>query len=64
MEQREKSHVLFRTKENMRRNRQMLENVHGNEDLSRMRVFEGFQRFGEGREDLEDHLRNGRPSTM
>jgi len=28
-----------------------------------VRVFEWFQRFREGREDLEDHLRNGRPST-
>jgi transposase len=41
----------------------MLETVQGNEDLSRMRVFEWFQRFKQGREDLEDHLRNGRPST-
>jgi hypothetical protein len=28
-----------------------------------MGVFEWLQRFIEGREDLEDHLRNGRPST-
>lgn len=41
----------------------LLKEVYGNECLSRARVFEWFKRFQDGREDVEDDARPGRPST-
>ncbi|KAJ8943649.1 hypothetical protein NQ318_005651 [Aromia moschata] len=41
----------------------MLKEVCGNECLSRIRVFEWFKQFKEGRETIEDDPRTGRPST-
>lgn len=41
----------------------MLQQVYGDECLSRTRVFEWHKRFKEGREDVEDDPRPGRPST-
>ena len=40
-----------------------LKQVYGNEAMSRCRVFEWYNRFKEGREDVEDDPRSGRPST-
>lgn len=41
----------------------MLQEVYGDEAMSRSRVFEWYKRFKEGREDVEDDSRSGRPST-
>ncbi|KAK8375113.1 hypothetical protein O3P69_011329 [Scylla paramamosain] len=41
----------------------MLQKVYGDETMSRSRVFEWCKRFKEGREDVEDDPRSGRPST-
>ena len=41
----------------------MLQEVYGGETMSRSRVFEWHKRFKEGREDVEDDSRSGRPST-
>ena len=41
----------------------MLQEVYGDETMSRSRVFEWHKRFKEGREDVEDDSRSGRPST-
>lgn len=41
----------------------LLKEVYGSECLSRTRVFEWFKRFKNGREDVEDDERSGRPST-
>ena len=41
----------------------LLKEVYGHDCLSRTRVFEWFKRFKEGREDIEDDPRLGRPSS-
>ena len=41
----------------------MLQEVYGDEEMSRSRVFEWHKQFKEGREDVEDDFRSGRPST-
>ncbi|XP_019727872.1 putative uncharacterized protein FLJ37770 [Hippocampus comes] len=41
----------------------LLQQVYGDETMSRSRVFEWCKRFKEGREDVEDNPRSGRPST-
>lgn len=41
----------------------LLKEVYGNECLSRARVLEWFKRFQDGREDVQDDSRPGRPST-
>ena len=41
----------------------MLQEVYGDEAMSRSRVFDWHRRFKEGREDLDDDPRAGRPST-
>lgn len=41
----------------------LLKQVYGHECLSRARVFEWFKRFQDGRKDVEDDSRPGRPST-
>ncbi|EFN86740.1 Putative uncharacterized protein FLJ37770, partial [Harpegnathos saltator] len=41
----------------------LLKEVYDNECLSRTRVFEWCKRFQDGREDVEDDSRPGRPST-
>jgi len=41
----------------------LLMKVYGDEFLSRTRVFEWFKRFKEGREEIGDDQRPGRPST-
>jgi len=40
-----------------------LKKVYGDEYLSRTQVFEWFKRFKEGREEIGDDQRPGRPST-
>jgi transposase len=41
----------------------MLQTVYGDEALSRSSESEWFKRFKDGREDLQDNPRSGRPST-
>ena len=41
----------------------MLKKVYSDECLSRTQVFEWFKRFKEGREEIRDDQRPGRPST-
>ena len=41
----------------------LLKKVYGDECLSRTQVFEWFERFKEGREEIRDDQRPGRPST-
>ena len=42
---------------------ELLQQVYGNNAMSRTRVFEWHKRFKEGREEVEDNQRSGRPST-
>jgi transposase len=42
---------------------EMLQSVFGDEALSRSSILEWFKRFKDGREDLQDDARSGRPST-
>jgi hypothetical protein len=42
---------------------EMVQTVYGDEALSRSSVFERFKCFKDGREDLQDDPRSGRPST-
>ena len=41
----------------------LLQEVYGDDTMSRTRLFEWHRRFKEGREQVEDDLRSGRPST-
>ena len=41
----------------------LLQEVHGNDKISRTRLFKRHRRFEEGREEVEDDHRSGRPST-
>jgi len=41
----------------------LLKKVYGDECLSRTQVFEWFKSFKEGREEIGDDPRSGRPST-
>ena len=41
----------------------LLQEVYGNDTMSRTRLFEWHRRFKEGREVVEDDHRSGRPST-
>ena len=41
----------------------LLQEVHGNDKISRTRLFEWHRRFKQGREEVEDDHRSGRPST-
>jgi transposase len=42
---------------------EMLQNVYGDEALSRSSIFGWFKRFKDGRDDLQDDPRSGSPST-
>ena len=42
---------------------EMLQKVHGDDTMSRSRVFEWHKRFREGRDDTKDDARTGRPTT-
>ena len=41
----------------------LLQEVYGDDMMSRTHLFEGHRRFKEGREEVEDDHRSGRPST-
>ena len=42
----------------------MLRDVYGDSSMSRTKVFEWHKRFVEGREDVEDDSKSGRPCTF
>ena len=63
MEQRTNSRFLVRLGKTPSEALQLWQKVHGDEAMSRLRVFEWCKRFKEGREDVEDDPRSGRPST-
>jgi transposase len=63
MEQREWSKFCVQFKKTATGTVEMLKSAHGEECLSRTRVFEWHNRFKEGRESLQDDERKGRPST-
>ena len=41
----------------------LLQEVYGDDTMSRTRLFDWHRRFKEGREEVEDDYRSGRPST-
>jgi len=41
----------------------LLQEVYGDDTMSKTRLFEWHRRFKEGKEEVEDDHRNGRPST-
>ena len=63
MEQRTNSRFLVRLGKTPSEALQLWQKVYGDEAMSRLRVFEWCKRFKEGREDVEDDPRSGRPST-
>ena len=42
----------------------LLQEVYGDATMSRTRIFEWHKRFREGREDVEDDPKSGRPTTF
>ena len=62
-EQRTNLKFLVRLEETPTEALGLLQQVYGNEAMSRCRVFEWHKRFQEGRENVEDNPRSGRPST-
>jgi len=41
----------------------LLQEVYGDDTMSRTHLFEWYRKFKEGREEVEDNHRSGRPST-
>ncbi|ROT70225.1 hypothetical protein C7M84_011507, partial [Penaeus vannamei] len=62
-EQRTNLHFLVRLGKTPSEALKLLQQVYGSETMSRSRVFEWCKRFKEGRKDVEDDPRSGRPST-
>ena len=62
-EQRTNLKVLVRLGKKPAEALKLLQDVYGDVAMSRARVFEWHRRFKEGREDVEDDPRSGRPST-
>ncbi|XP_025405001.1 protein GVQW3-like [Sipha flava] len=63
IEQRVNIKFLVKLKKTATESFRMLNEVYGEECLSRARVFEWYKRFCSGREDVEDDDRPGRPTT-
>ena len=63
MEQRVNLKFLVKRGKNPTECLEMLQNGYGDDCMSRARVFEWHKRFKSGREDVEDDLKSGRPST-
>lgn len=64
MEQRVNIKFLFKLGKSATEAYSMLQQVYGDDCLSRTRVFEWFKRFQDGREDISDDLRTGRPCSV
>jgi transposase len=64
IEQRVNIKFLVKLKKTATETFNMLREAYGENTLSRARVFEWHKRFSEGREDVEDDARPGRPVTM
>ena len=56
--------VLFKLGKTFTETHQMMKKVYSDDCLSRSRIHEGSKRFQEGREDLEDDERSGRPRNV
>lgn len=63
IEQRINIKFLVKLKKNATETLNLLREAYGEDALSRSRVFEWHKRFSEGREDVEDDERSGRPVT-
>jgi transposase len=63
MEQRVNTKFCFKLGKTPTEIYEMLQTVCGDKGLSRSGVFEWFKRFTDGREDLPDDPRSGRPSA-
>ena len=62
-EQRIKLKFLVRLGKTPTETFKLLQEVYGDATMSRTRIFEWHMRFKEGREDVEDDCRSGRPTT-
>lgn len=63
-EQRANIKFCFKLGKTFTETHQMMKQVYGDDCLSRSRIHEWFKRFQEGREDLEDDERSGRPKDV
>lgn len=63
MEQRTNIKFCFKLGKTATETYEMIKTVHGDEAMSRSRVFEWFARFRDGRESTEDDERSGRPRS-
>ena len=63
VEQRINLKVLFRLGKTPTKALKLLQEVSGDDTMSRTHVFEWHRRFKEKREEVEDDHRSGRPST-
>ena len=63
VEQRINLKFLVRLGKNPTEAPKLLQEVYGDDTMSRTRFFEWHRRFKEGREEVEDDQRSGRPST-
>ena len=62
-EQRVNMKFLFKLGKSTMETYLMLQQVYGDECLSRTQVFEWFKRFKEGREEIDEDPRPGRPCS-
>ena len=63
VEQRINLKILVRLRKTPTEALKLLQEVYGNDTMSRTRLFEWHRRFKEGREEVEEDHRSGRPST-
>ena len=63
VEQRINLKILVRLRKTPTEALKLLQEVYGNHTMSRTRLFEWHKRFKEGREEVEEDHRSGRPST-
>jgi hypothetical protein len=64
MEQRANIKFRFKTGKTATETFQLIRQAYGDNALSRTRVFELYARFRDGRENLDDDERSGRPTTV
>ena len=62
MEQRLTIKFCFKAGKSARETLQMVNAAYGDQALSRLNVFLWYERFHDGREDIEDDIRSGRPT--
>jgi hypothetical protein len=64
MEQRASIKFCFKTGKTATETFQLIKQVYGDNALARTRVFEWYARFRDGRENVEDNERSGRPAAV